>query len=116
MLITTADYRHITPTDPFTRTPNPGVLIPKPAGTAAQIASVEDTHRLTKKLYLETLLLEQTFIQKIIAAIENKYIAALCNPITGKITPLVPTILDFLHNNYGRITLQQLDDKTTTVK
>ena len=30
--------------------------------------------------------------------------------------PLVPNILEFLHNNYGQITPQQLDDKKTTVK
>ena len=73
-------------------------------------------HRLTEKLYLETLLLKRTFIQQIIEAIDTKYITAFRNPITGKITPPVPTILDFLHNNYRRITPHQLDDKTTTVK
>ena len=61
-------------------------------------------------------MLEQTFIQKIIEAIDTKYLAALRNPITGQITSLVPTILEFLYNNYGRITPQQLDDKKTTVK
>ena len=30
--------------------------------------------------------------------------------------PLVPTILDFLYDNYGHITPQQLDNKTTIVK
>ena len=30
--------------------------------------------------------------------------------------PLVPTILEFIHKKYGRITPQQLDDKTTTIK
>ena len=55
-------------------------------------------------------------IQQIIKAIDNKYLAALRNLVTGKITPLVPTILEDLHNNYGRITPQQLDNKTTTVK
>ena len=30
--------------------------------------------------------------------------------------PLVPTILESLYNNYGRITPQQIDNKTTTVK
>ena len=34
----------------------------------------------------------------------------------GQITPLVPTILEYLHNSYGRITPQKLDDNTTTVK
>ena len=61
-------------------------------------------------------MLERTFIQKIIEAINTRYLASFRNPITGQITPFVLTILEFLHNNYGRITPQQLDDKTTTVK
>ena len=83
---------------------------------AAQIANAENNHRLTKKKYLETLLLKQTFIQQIIKDIDTKSLAALRNPVTGQMIPLVPTILDFLHNNYTRITPQKLDDKTTTVK
>ena len=106
----------ILPNNPFTWAHNPGVLVPNPNGTAAQIASAENNNHLTKKLYLETLLLERTFIQYIIEAIDTKYLTALCSPVTVKITPLVPTILKFLHNNYGRITPQQLDNKTTTVK
>ena len=47
---------------------------------------------------------------------DTKYLAALRNTVTRKITPLVLTILDFLYDNYGRITPQQLDNKTTTVK
>ena len=83
---------------------------------AAQIASTENNHRLTKQIYLETLLLERTFIQQTIEAIDTKYLAALRNPTTRQITPLVLTIIEFLHNNYGRITPDQLYDKTTTVK
>ena len=116
MILSPTDYFSIAPTDPFTRSLNPGVLVQNPAGTATQIVSTENTHRLTKKLYLETLLLERTFIQKIIEAINIKYLAALRNPVTRQIAPLVPTILEFLHNNYGRITPQQLNDKTTNVK
>ena len=116
MILTPAEYHHIPPSDPFTRPPNPGVLVPNPAGTAAQIASAEDTHPLTKKLYLETLLLKRTIIQQTIKAVDTKYLAALCNPVTRQIRPLVLTILDFLYDNYGRITPQQLDNKTTTVK
>ena len=52
MILTPAEYFRIAPTDPFTCPPNPGVPIPNPADMAAQIASAEDTHRLTKKLYL----------------------------------------------------------------
>ena len=116
IILTHADYFRITPTNPFTRPPNPGILVPNPIGTAAQIASVENNHRLTKQIYLETLLLKITFTQQIIEAIYTKYLAALRIPITRKITPLVLTILEFLQNNYGRITPQQLDNKTTTIK
>ena len=116
MVLTPAEYCRILPNDPFTRPPNPGVLVPNLNGTVAQIASAENNHRLTKKLYVETLLLERTFIQQIIKATNTKYLAALRNPVTGQITPLVPTILEFLHNNFGRITPQKLDNKTTTVK
>ena len=52
MILTPAEYFCITPTDPFTQTQNPGILVPNPAGTAAQIASAENTHRLTKIIYL----------------------------------------------------------------
>ena len=93
MIPTSAEYRRIAPTDSFTRPPNPGVLVPNPADTAAQIARAENTHFLTKKLYLETLLIKRTFIQQIIEAIDNKYLAALRNPITGQIAPLILTIL-----------------------
>ena len=61
-------------------------------------------------------MLERTFIQKIIEAIDTKYLSALCNYINWKIAPPIPTILEFLHNNYECITPQQLDEKTTTVK
>ena len=116
MILTPAEYHQIAPANSFTRPPNLGVLVPNPAGTAAQIASAEDTHRLTKKIYLETLLLKRTIIQKIIEAVYTKYLSTLCNPITRTIMPLVLIILDFLYNNYGCINTQQLDNKTTTVK
>ena len=116
MVLTQEEYHRILTNNTSTRPPNLGVLVPNLNGTAAQIASAENNHRLTKKLYLETLLLERTFIQKIIKVINTKYLAALQNPVTGKTTPLVPTILEYLHNNYGRITLQKLDDNSTTVK
>ena len=46
----------------------------------------------------------------------TKYLATPRNPITGKITLLVPTILDFLYDSHGRVTPQQLANKTTIVK
>ena len=116
MILTPAEYHHIAPADPFTQSPNPGVLVPNLSSTAAHIASAEDTHRQTKKLYLETLLLERTIIHKIIKAVDTKYLDALRNLVTGQIKPILPTILNFLHDNYVCITPQQLDNKTTTVK
>ena len=116
MILTHAEYHLIAPVDSFTRPPNPGVFVPNQAGMATQNSNREDTHRLTKNIYLETLLLKQNIVQKIIKSLDTRYLAALRNPVTRKITPLVPTILDFLYGHYGRITPQQLDNTTTTVK
>ena len=49
MILTSAEYHHIAPENKFTRSTNPGVLIPNPDSMSAQITSAEDTHRLTKK-------------------------------------------------------------------
>ena len=116
MILMPTEYHRISLADPFTQSPNPGVFVPNPSGTAVEIESAEDTHRTTRKLYLETLQLERTIIQKIIETVDTKYLAALRNPVTGQIMPLVPTILNFLYVNYGHITPQQLDDKKTTLK
>ena len=48
MILTQEEYHHISPNDPFTRPSDPGVLVPNPNGTAAQIASAENNDRLTK--------------------------------------------------------------------
>ena len=87
MVLTPAEYRRISPNDPFTQPPNLGVLVPNPNGTAAQITSAENNHRLTKKLYLETLLLKRTFIQQIIEASYTKYTAAFRNLVTELFQP-----------------------------
>ena len=39
MVLTQAEYHRILPNNPLIRPPNPGVLVPNPNGTAAQISS-----------------------------------------------------------------------------
>ena len=51
MILTPKEYHRITPTNPLIQPPNPGALVPNPAGTAAHIASAEDAHRTTKNMY-----------------------------------------------------------------
>ena len=66
VILTPVEYHRIAPADLFIRPPNLGVLVPNPAGTAAQIASSEYSHRLTKILYLDNLMLKRTILQQII--------------------------------------------------
>ena len=72
MILTPAEYFRLAPNYTFTWPANPGVLVPNLNGTVAQITSTENDQRLTKKLYLETLLLKRTSIQQIIEAIDTK--------------------------------------------
>ena len=60
MILTTAEYCRIAPTDPFTRPPNPGVLVPTPRQNCKRRKHAS----FNQKLYLDTLLLERTFIKK----------------------------------------------------
>ena len=53
------------------------------ASSMTSLSQLRDV-RLSRviKIYLETLLLERTIIQKIIEALDTKYLAALCNLVT----------------------------------
>ena len=50
IVLTPVEYHRISPNNPFTRPPNPGVLVPNPNGKADQIASAENNHPLTKTI------------------------------------------------------------------
>ena len=45
MVLIPTDYRRTAPNDPFTRPPNPGVLVPNLNGTAAQIVRTQTRTR-----------------------------------------------------------------------
>ena len=75
MILTPIEFHCIAPANPFTRPPNPGVLVPNPASMDTHIVSAEDTHRTTKQIYLKTLLLKLTIIHQIIEAVDTKCLA-----------------------------------------
>ena len=51
---------------------------------------------------------EHTYVQKNVAAIDSKFIKALRDPVTIKITREIPQILTYLFNAYVHVTPSEL--------
>ena len=70
-------------------------------------------------MFQEVIGVKQTLIQQIVAAVEAKYLKALQDPVTNKITRTIPEILTHLMNAYGHVTptkLYKLKQKFKTMQ
>ena len=101
---------------PYIRPVNPGRLIIEGTETQYQIAQRRDEHAEALRVFQEYLGVERALIQQIVAAVEPKYLKALRNPVTNKITQSIPIIFDYLFETYGDVTPQELRHLTTQVE
>ena len=60
--------------------------------------------------------MERTLIQQIVVAVDSKYLKALQDPVTNKITHTIPDMLTHLFNAYGHVTPTDLYDLKQKVK
>jgi hypothetical protein len=70
--------------------------------------AASNIHAENTRLFRETNAVERTIIQQIVAAINTKYLKALRNTVTNKITASIPQIFTHLFDAYGDITPQEL--------
>ena len=80
--------------NPYIRPQNPGRLLIIGTETQYQIAQRKEEHREATRLFREVIGVERTLIQQIVSAIKDKYLKALRNPITKKITKTIPKIFE----------------------
>ena len=69
----------------------------------AEIAELKADWEEDMRLWREVDSVERALVQQIVADIESKYLKALRNPLTTKITQDIKTILNHLFNNYGKV-------------
>lgn len=101
---------------PYIKQPNPGRLIIDGTETQYQIAQRREEHAEALRLFKDCIGVERAIIQQIVAAVEPKYLKALRNPVTNKITQSIPDIFTYLFETYGDVTPQELRHLTTQVE
>ena len=110
LVCTAAVYATIPNTQVYQYPPNPGLLNIIPGATQYQIAQQKEQHAEDIRLFHEVLAVERTIIQQIVAAVDAKYLKALRDPVTNKITRTIPDILAHHFNAYGHVTPSELYD------
>ena len=103
-----ATYSTIPNTEPYARPNAPGPLTIGQNLTQYQIAQAREQHAERTRLFREILAVERTIIQQIVAALDAKYLKALRDSVTNKITRTIPEILEHLFNAYGHVTPSEL--------
>jgi len=107
------NYATVLGTVPYIR-PTLPILNVLPTDTQFQIAEKRHQYAVSLGQYREVQGIERTIIQQIVTAIEPKYIRALRDIETNKITKTIPDILKFVFDAYGDIApkeLKQLRDQ-----
>ena len=101
---------------PYVRPVNPGNLIINGDETQYQIAQRRQEHDEATRAFRELIGVERALIQQIVSALEPKYLRALRNPVTGKITKTIPEIFEYLFDTYGDVSPQELRMLTSQVE
>jgi hypothetical protein len=95
---------------------NPGQLTVTSTATQAQITQLWDHHEEALCLFWEVTNVEHTLIQQIVKKIDAKYLNAIRNLVTNKITQTIPSIFSYLFDAYGDVSPSQLQDLQNQVK
>ena len=82
--------------------PGPLPQIP-PNATAAQIGTIERTHKEAKRLYQEFVAVGNALKQQLISSIDETYLRGLRHNIYGYMNVSVLQMLTYLYENYGDI-------------
>jgi hypothetical protein len=95
----------------FVRPEHPGALL-IPDGTTGPMATVMKNAYLEQlRLFREVLGVEKALIQQIVKALDAPYLIALRDRNSNSLTGTVYEILDHLHEVYGRVSPQMLENR-----
>eukprot|EP00957_Ditylum_brightwellii_P009790 738395-Ditylum_brightwellii.AAC.1 len=94
----------------------PGPMVLPVGATQYQIAQASDHHKEELRLFREVSNKERTLIQQIVKALDSKYLMAIQNLVTNKITRTIHEILEYLFDTYGDVSPTQLQDLCQNIK
>ena len=115
LILTDEEYARICPETPFIPPQFPGQLsIPRGTDTIDAI-NLREAHKRDMHLYRECKDVERALLKHITVAVEPKYIDFLKNEHTDLIEDDIPTVLEYLFSNYGRVPTRQVKEKEQDV-
>ena len=114
LVLTDIEYSNVSATA-FVAPPFPRTLTIPVATTAVQALQLRETHKEEARIYRECKNIERALLRHIQTALEEKYIEHLIDDDTGLIEDDIPDVLEFLFNNYGKVTSEEVKDKEAEV-
>ena len=111
LVLTNEEYASIPDTEPFVPLTYSGPLVIPATATPIEALELKDRHQEAKRLYLECKNVEKALQRHIQDAVEEKYIEALVNEYTNLLDDDVPTILQYLFYNYGKVRSEEVSQK-----
>ena len=104
LYLSDAEYGRILPTPTrFVAPAWPGQLVIDPAATAVEAVHAKEAHHEQMRIFRECKNVEKFLLRHTQTALEYKYIEPLINEDTGLIELDLPSVLQYLDTNYGKV-------------
>ena len=107
LLLTTQAYSILLPI-PYVRPPYPPTPVYPPYITHQHITNITNAHKEALRKFHKVIGVERALIKQIIETIDEAFLKAVKNRITGQFTGSVFDMTAYLRNTYGRISAAQL--------
>ena len=115
LVISPAQYSMLSNT-PFVRPAHPGPFFYPPGTSEINIRLLRDNYTEAVRVFREVTGVDNALRAQIVEAIEPQFLTALRNRQTNAISLPTYQILQFLYDEYGRVTPQMLQDQETKLK
>ena len=102
-------------TKPFIPPPYPGNLTISATVTAIEALQLKDQHEEQKRVWLECKNVEKALFHHIQDTLEDKYNKSLVDEYIKLFTDDIPTVLQYLFYNYGKVSLEEVAQKEQEV-
>ena len=109
------EYALIPNTQPFDAPTYPAALQLPSTATPIEALELKDAHAEKKRLYLECKNVEKCLQRHIQDALEDKYIEPLVDEHTNLLTDDIPTIMNYLLYNYGKVRSEEVSEKEAEI-
>ena len=116
LVLSDVEYARINPQPAAFVAPNfPGALVIDPAFTAVQAVQARESHAEEMALYRECKNVEKALLRHIQTAVEDKFLEFMVDDDTGLIEEDIPTVLDYLFLNYGKVSSVEVKEQESEV-